>query len=54
MPRLIRQYVAFVEAVNYRLGRIVMYGIFVIGCPVVGGDLSSHLAFATLPAAGVF
>lgn len=30
MPRIFSQYVAFVEAVNYRLGRIVMYGIFLI------------------------
>jgi TRAP-type mannitol/chloroaromatic compound transport system permease small subunit len=30
MPRIISQYVAFVEAVNYRLGRIVMYGIFLM------------------------
>ncbi len=28
MPRFMRRYVAFVESVNYRLGRIVMYGIF--------------------------
>lgn len=30
MPGFIRQYVRFVEAVNYRIGRIVMYGIFVM------------------------
>lgn len=30
MPRFLKQYVAFVEAINYRLGRIVMYGIFVM------------------------
>jgi len=30
MPRILSQYVAFVEAVNYRIGRIVMYGIFVM------------------------
>ena len=30
MPRILSQYVKFVEAVNYRLGRIVMYGIFVM------------------------
>jgi TRAP-type mannitol/chloroaromatic compound transport system permease small subunit len=30
MLRIVRLYVAFVEAVNYRLGRIVMYGIFVM------------------------
>ncbi len=30
MPRIISQYVAFVEAVNYRLGRIMMYGIFLM------------------------
>ncbi|MFY0682148.1 MAG: TRAP transporter small permease subunit [Thalassovita sp.] len=30
MPRLIRGYIRWVEAINYRLGRIVMYGIFVM------------------------
>jgi TRAP-type mannitol/chloroaromatic compound transport system permease small subunit len=30
MPRLIRAYVHWVDAINYRLGRIVMYGIFVM------------------------
>ena len=30
MPRIFSQYVKFVEAVNYRVGRIVMYGIFVM------------------------
>ena len=30
MPRIFSQYVTFVEALNYRLGRIVMYGIFVM------------------------
>ncbi len=30
MPRVLRQYVAIVEAVNYRIGRVAMYGIFVM------------------------
>ena len=30
MPRILSQYVKFVEAVNYRVGRFVMYGIFVM------------------------
>ena len=30
MPRIFSHYVKFVEAVNYRVGRIVMYGIFVM------------------------
>ncbi len=30
MPKFLKQLVKFVEAVNYRLGRIVMYGIFVM------------------------
>jgi len=30
MPRILSQYVKFVEAVNYRVGRITMYGIFVM------------------------
>ncbi|WP_343564685.1 TRAP transporter small permease subunit [Kiloniella sp. b19] len=30
MPGLIRQYVRVVDAVNYRIGRVMMYGIFVM------------------------
>ncbi len=30
MLAIIRKYVLFVEAINYRVGRIVMYGIFVM------------------------
>lgn len=30
MPALLSRYVRFVEALNYRVGRIVMYGIFVM------------------------
>ncbi|NQW01853.1 MAG: TRAP transporter small permease subunit [Rhodospirillales bacterium] len=30
MPSLIKSYVRIVDAVNYRLGRMVMYGIFVM------------------------
>ena len=30
MPRFLHLYVNFVDRVNYRLGRIVMYGIFVM------------------------
>lgn len=30
MPRFLIQYVAFVEAINYRVGRFVMYGIFLM------------------------
>ena len=30
MPRIFSHYVKFVEAVNYRVGRIIMYGIFVM------------------------
>ena len=30
MPRILSHYVTIVEAVNYRIGRVAMYGIFVI------------------------
>lgn len=30
MLKIIRKYVSIVEAINYRVGRIVMYGIFVM------------------------
>ena len=30
MPKIIRHYVRIVDAVNYRIGRIMMYGIFVM------------------------
>lgn len=30
MPNLAKKYVRYVDAINYRLGRIMMYGIFVM------------------------
>jgi len=30
MPRIILTYVRWVDAINYRIGRVVMYGIFVM------------------------
>ena len=30
MPYIVRRYVHYVDAVNYRIGRVVMYGIFVM------------------------
>lgn len=30
MPIIARKYVQYVDAINYRLGRIMMYGIFVM------------------------
>jgi len=30
LPKFISRYVAFVDAVNYRIGRITMYGIFAL------------------------
>jgi len=30
MPNVVRRYVRVVDAVNYRIGRVMMYGIFVM------------------------
>ncbi len=30
MPKVIRNFVRIVDAINYRLGRVVMYGVFVM------------------------
>lgn len=30
MPRFLSQFVRFVDALNYRIGRVIMYGIFVM------------------------
>ncbi len=48
MPRFIKQYVAFVEAVNYRLGRIVMYGIFVMVAVLLWSSVSKTFFLPSL------
>ncbi|MCP4492196.1 MAG: TRAP transporter small permease subunit [Gammaproteobacteria bacterium] len=48
MPRFIRQYVTFVEAVNYRLGRIAMYGIFVIVAVLLWSSISKTFFLPSL------
>ncbi len=40
MPQFVKKYVAFVEAVNYRLGRIVMYGIFIMVAVLLWSSIS--------------
>lgn len=40
MPKAIRLYVKYVEAVNYRIGRIAMYGIFVMAAILLWSSVS--------------
>jgi TRAP-type mannitol/chloroaromatic compound transport system permease small subunit len=48
MPRILSQYVKFVEAVNYRVGRIVMYGIFVMVGVLLWSSISKTFFFPSL------
>ncbi|MCP4234581.1 MAG: C4-dicarboxylate ABC transporter, partial [Aestuariibacter sp.] len=48
MPKFIKQYVTFVEAVNYRLGRIVMYGIFVMVAVLLWSSISKTFFLPSL------
>ena len=51
MFRLILRYVRFVDSVNYRIGRVVMYGIFVMmGDPALVVDLQDLLSALALDA----
>ena len=43
MPRLIVRYVRFVDAMNYRLGRVIMYGLFVMVGVLLWSSISKTL-----------
>ena len=48
MPGVIRAYVRTVDAVNYRLGRIVMYGIFVMAGILLWSSISKTFFMPSL------
>jgi len=48
MPQVIRTFVRVVDAVNYRLGRIVMYGIFVMVAILLWSSISKAFFLPSL------
>ncbi|WNK00799.1 TRAP transporter small permease subunit [Thalassospiraceae bacterium LMO-JJ14] len=48
MPKGIRLYVKYVEAVNYRIGRIAMYGIFVMAAILLWSSISKTFFLPSL------
>ena len=44
MPKAIKLFVKYVEAVNYRIGRIAMYGIFVMAGILLWSSISKTFA----------
>lgn len=48
MPRIFSQYVAFVEAVNYRVGRVAMYGIFAMVAVLLWSSISKTFFLPSL------
>lgn len=48
MPRIIRRYVRIVDAVNHRIGRIMMYGIFVMVAILLWSSFSKTFTLPSL------
>jgi TRAP-type mannitol/chloroaromatic compound transport system permease small subunit len=48
MPKAVRLYVKYVEAVNYRIGRIAMYGIFVMAAILLWSSISKTFFLPSL------
>ncbi|USG61899.1 TRAP transporter small permease subunit [Sneathiella marina] len=48
MPRVIRSYVRIVDAVNHRIGRIMMYGIFVMVAILLWSSFSKTFTLPSL------
>ena len=48
MPEILVRYVRFVEAVNYRVGRFAMYGIFVMAAILLWSSVSKTLFLPSL------
>ncbi|MBO6519489.1 MAG: TRAP transporter small permease subunit [Rhodospirillales bacterium] len=48
MPKAIKLYVKYVEAVNYRIGRIAMYGIFVMAAILLWSSISKTFFLPSL------
>lgn len=48
MPRIIAGYVRVVDAVNYRIGRVVMYGVFVMVAILLWSSISKTFFMPSL------
>ncbi|MBV1904206.1 MAG: TRAP transporter small permease subunit [Marinosulfonomonas sp.] len=48
MPRIARQYIRVVDAVNYRIGRVMMYGIFVMMAILLWSSISKTFFLPSL------
>ena len=48
MPKAIKLFVKYVEAVNYRIGRIAMYGIFVMAAILLWSSISKTFFLPSL------
>ncbi|WP_186396038.1 TRAP transporter small permease subunit [Stappia sp. TSB10GB4] len=48
MPRLLRSYVKVVDAINYRLGRVIMYGLFVMVAVLLWSSISKTFFLPSL------
>ena len=48
MPGFVKKYVCFVDAVNYRIGRVMMYGIFVMVAVLLWSSISKTFLLPSL------
>lgn len=48
MPNIVRRYVRIVDAVNYRIGRVMMYGIFVMVAILLWSSISKTFLLPSL------
>ncbi len=48
MPRIVRTYVRVVDAINYRIGRLTMYGIFVMVAVLLWSSISKTFFLPSL------
>jgi len=48
MPRITRHYIRIVDAVNYRLGRMIMYGIFIMVAILLWSSISKTFFLPSL------
>ena len=48
MPLIIRKYVRFVDAISYRVGRVAMYGIFVMAAILLWSSISKTFFLPSL------
>ncbi len=48
MPRIARHYVRLIDALNYRIGRVAMYGIFVMAAILLWSSISKTFFLPSL------